>query len=344
MSPSRRDALAALGGVLASAAATPAWALPRGSDAPASIPIRATPLDHFSLLHRERRAFGALTYRSGLQLRADHEGFGGFSGLCRSADGARLVALTDHAQWLTARVAVANGRLSGLDEAVLAPVLGADGRPLRRSRAFDAEALAIAEDGSAYVGIERVHEVRRFASWGRDGVRARGVPMPVPPEVKRLPFNKSLEAVGVAPRRHPLAGAVIAVAEEARPGDSAPTQGFILTGPRRGVFEVARSDAFDITDLAFLPTGEMLLLERRLSFFRGIAARIRRIAPDVVAPDARVDGPVIFEADMGHEIDNMEGLAVHRDAGGETVVTLISDDNFLGLQRTLLLEFALTGE
>ena len=54
-----------------------------------------------------------------------------------------------------------------------------------------------------------------------------------------------------------------------------------------------------------------------------------------------VDGPVLFEADLGYEIDNMEGLSVHRGAGGETVLTLVSDDNFSLLQRTLLLQFTL---
>jgi hypothetical protein len=56
-----------------------------------------------------------------------------------------------------------------------------------------------------------------------------------------------------------------------------------------------------------------------------------------------VDGPVIFEADGSHQIDNLEGLSVHRGAGGETVLTMISDDNFSLLQRTLLLEFTLEG-
>jgi hypothetical protein len=37
----------------------------------------------------------------------------------------------------------------------------------------------------------------------------------------------------------------------------------------------------------------------------------------------------------------MEGLSVHRAAGGEIVLTLVSDDNFSPLQRTLLLQFAL---
>ena len=43
-----------------------------------------------------------------------------------------------------------------------------------------------------------------------------------------------------------------------------------------------------------------------------------------------------------HEIDNMEGLGVHVDAAGATILTLISDDNFNHLlQRTVLLQFAL---
>ena len=38
----------------------------------------------------------------------------------------------------------------------------------------------------------------------------------------------------------------------------------------------------------------------------------------------------------------MEGLAVHRGAAGETVLSLISDDNFNHfLQRTVFLQFTL---
>jgi hypothetical protein len=40
----------------------------------------------------------------------------------------------------------------------------------------------------------------------------------------------------------------------------------------------------------------------------------------------------------------MEGIAVHRNARGETIISLMSDDNFLPFQRTLLLQFALVGE
>jgi hypothetical protein len=44
---------------------------------------------------------------------------------------------------------------------------------------------------------------------------------------------------------------------------------------------------------------------------------------------------------MGYQIDNMEGIGVHRDANGEIVLTLVSDDNFSPLQRTIILQFTM---
>jgi hypothetical protein len=57
-----------------------------------------------------------------------------------------------------------------------------------------------------------------------------------------------------------------------------------------------------------------------------------------------VDGEVLIYADLGFQIDNMEGIAVHRSPQGDLVLTLISDDNFSAMQRTLLLQFTLVGE
>ena len=335
----RRAFIAGAGAAASSSIVGSAQARPQAPSEPTPIEITATPIDSFSVGERERRDFGALTFRSGLELRSSSESFGGFSGLWRSAE--EIVALGDNTQWLTARVVSANRRLTGFANTIIAPVLGRDGRPLRRTRSYDTEGLTIA-GGIAYVGIERTQEVMRF-NWAKEGVRARAQAVPVPPEAMRLPRNQGLEAIGVAPPRSPLAGAVVVIAEQAGGTTTTPTRGFILSGARKGAFDVVRSGGFDVTDLAFLPSGEMLLLERRASLLRGFGARIRRIAPDALFPEATVDGPVIFEADMGHQIDNMEGLAVHRDGAGETIVSMISDDNFSGLQRTVFLEFALTG-
>ncbi len=52
----------------------------------------------------------------------------------------------------------------------------------------------------------------------------------------------------------------------------------------------------------------------------------------------------MIEADLAYQIDNMEGIAVHRNSAGETIVTLVSDDNFSIIQRNLLLQFSVVGE
>ena len=66
-----------------------------------------------------------------------------------------------------------------------------------------------------------------------------------------------------------------------------------------------------------------------------------RILHSVLAPGALIDGPAIFDAELPHEVYNMEGNDVHVTPEGDTVLTMISDDNFSLLQRTLLLQFKL---
>jgi len=108
-----------------------------------------------------------------------------------------------------------------------------------------------------------------------------------------------------------------------------------------GQFAVRRTNNFDISDAMLLPSGELLVLERKFSWLAGVGIRIRSIPLKSVAPGAVVDGPSLFDADLGHEIDNMEGIDAHVTPEGDTVLTMISDDNFSLLQRTLLLQFTL---
>ena len=213
-----------------------------------------------------------------------------------------------------------------------------DGQPLAAHGWYDTE--LIAEDGGTlYVGIERVHQIVRF-NYGKEGLLARGRPIAPAPGFRSLPSNRGLEALVFVPRGLPLGGALIAISE--RGLDAAGNiSGFLLGGPSPGGFTVKRSSSYDVSDAALLPGGDLLLLERKFSWTSGLTVRIRRIALGEIKPGVTVDGPVLFEADLGYEIDNMEGLSVHRNPVGETVLTLISDDNFLPFQRTLLLQFTL---
>ena len=91
----------------------------------------------------------------------------------------------------------------------------------------------------------------------------------------------------------------------------------------------------------FCRNGDILILERQYSLQRGVTMRIRRIRLADIKPGAVVDGTAVVETGAGYQIDNMEALGVHRSRSGETVLTLMSDDNFSPIQRTLLLQFVL---
>lgn len=341
--PTRRGALGAM-----AAGATGIFAIAglhgRAISAPLQdargISVRATPIDRFSLRNPDLTRFGRLDFLGGLELSSSDERFGGWSALAVSPDGTRLTSVSDKGTWLTATLVMRGHSPVSLADAVLAPVLGPDGRPVAGTRRWDCESLAI-HDGTAWIGLERVNEVLRFA-FGRDGLAARGTPIPVPPDVKRFSNNRGLEAIAVVPTG-PYAGSLIGVGERPFEGKEGPVSpGFFFNGPGGG-FEIIRHDGFDITDAAFLPTGDLLLLERRFAWLSGVAMRIRRFDGKALRPGARLDGDPLITADMAMHIDNMEGLAIHVATDGSTVLTLISDDNFSVLQRTVLLRFRLAG-
>lgn len=305
------------------------------------IEVRAQAIESFDPRDTSLTQFGALRFRGGLVLTSPNRDFGGLSALRMNADGARFIALTDKGNWLRGRIVYRDGRPIAMTDAEMAPVLGPDGRPVSTRRNwYDTEALA-EDGGTLYVGIERAHEILRF-DYGRDGLRARGQPIALPPGVKSLPHNRGIECLVMPPKGAPLAGTLIAISE--RGLDPAGNIIGFLIGPGGGTFAVKRTDDFDVSDCAATPRGDLLILERRFSWTRGLAVRIRRVPLARVAPRATVDGPEVIFADMGTQVDNMEGLAVHRAADGTIVLTLISDDNFSALQRTVLLQFTLVEE
>ncbi|MBI5130627.1 MAG: esterase-like activity of phytase family protein [Rhodopseudomonas palustris] len=305
---------------------------------PARIEVRARPIESFDLRDRAGRRFGALQFRSGLVLTSSFRGFGGLSALRLDPKGERFVAISDRGVWFTGRIVYQGAEMSGLADVEAAPILGSDGQPLTRRKWYDSESLAF-DGATAYVGYERVNQIVKF-DFGRDGVRALGQPIAVPPGLRKLPNNKGIESLVVVPKGSPLAGTLIAISERGLDADRN-IVGFLIGGKTPGAFAIRRTEDFDISDAMLLPSGQLLVLERKFSWIQGVHIRIRRIALSTLMPGAVVDGPVLFNADLGHEIDNMEGIDAHVDAAGDTVLTLVSDDNFSMLQRTLLLQFTL---
>jgi len=308
---------------------------------PIPVAVHTETITSFDNRDPSRVRFGALEFRGGLALTSKEPSFGGISALHMAADGSHFLALTDRGAWLKGRFVYRDGRPAGLADVEMAPILAWDGKPLAKHGWYDTESLAEDGAGHAYVGIERVEKIVRFDL--KKGLLARGDPIFVPPDFKTFVNNKSLECLAIPPKGTALAGRLIAVTE--RSLDTAGNhRAFLLKGKQVGRFSVKRSDGFDVSDCAILPPNDLLLLERSYSPLAGVAMRIRRIPLAAIKPGALVDGASLIVADLAYQIDNMEGIGVSRDAQGDTILTLVSDDNFSTLQRSLLLQFRLLGE
>ena len=306
--------------------------------APVSIEVNARPIPAFDRSDHARVRFGALEYRSGLVLTSRFADFGGLSGIRLDARGERFISFSDKGNWFTGSIVYQGREMTGLADVEAAPMLGPDGKPIQTRGWFDSESIAL--DGPyVYIGLERVNQVLRF-DFSKGFTRARGEVVPLPPAASKLPYNKGLEALVFVPKGMPLAGTLIAFSER-----GLDTKGnliaFLVGGPTPGQFSVRRSGNFDVSDAVLLASGELLILERKFSWLSGIAIRIRRIPLASVAPGAVIDGPSIFQANLGDEVDNMEGIDAHVTPEGDTVLTMVSDDNFSPIQRTLLLQFTL---
>jgi hypothetical protein len=342
----KRWALVALGGTLVVGAgmALGGSKPPPGSIRTGPIEVHAQPIAAFDKMNPEKTRFGKLVWRGGLVLTSPSEGFGGLSGIALGPDGKSLIAVSDAGAWLTGTLTYEGGRPTALRSVRLGPIRSPSGKPLTRYQDRDAEGVILQEGtaakGEVLISFERNHRIGRFAVDAKSGLLPPTSYLPMPSEKSRLSKNSGLEAIALL-CGGPYKGSLVAIAERFQDKSGRHT-GWIWVKGKPRAFHLTNDGDFNVTDAASLPDGSLLVLERRFRWSEGVKARLRYIKSDQLRPGAVLRGQVLLDAGMGQEIDNMEGLAVHADSDGAIVVTMISDDNFnRGLQRTVLLQFAL---
>jgi len=252
--------------------------------------------------------------------------------------------VSDRGFCFNADLVYTDGHLSGLGNTVMASILGPDGQPYKGKASNDAEALAGWEpgriDGKVIVGFESRARAGLY-DLGKDGFQARFRDLKLPKDVAKGPPNKELEAIGRF-TSGPLAGSIVAISELNK-DENGDIRAWVWGGGRKAFdFAIKQFEDYAITDLAILPDGDILTVERSFgaSVLPGMA--IRRIRTEDIVANGAVSPSLVFSGRMPfYRIDNMEGIAVSR-LNGETRVTVVSDNNYRPeFQRTLLLQFAL---
>jgi hypothetical protein len=299
-----------------------------------AIDVTTAPIAEF-VIDGAATGHGEISFRGGLVLRSGYSHFGSLSGFDIGWAGI-FYAVTDTGFWVTGRLVEDDGWLTGIADVAMAPVLGADGVPDNEAQTADAEGLRIdGNNGTVVVSFEQRHRLSRFPL----ADLASALPTPIAlPSLPGVAGNRGIESLALAAGDGPLGDAIVIISEGADDGAGG-IRGWVVGGPRAGAFSIRRHGLYDITDAAFLPNGDLFILERLFSLAEGIGMRIRRLSANDIRPGATVDGPVVLVDDHLFQIDNMEGMALRPLPSGDVLITLVSDNNHNLLQRTLILQF-----
>jgi hypothetical protein len=279
---------------------------------------------------------GKLRWRGGISMTSSSANFGGWSDLHVSPDGRTLTSISDLGSWLTATIDYdSHGNLAGLSNGRIGSIRGLDGKPLPNKIEADAEGMAAMPDGSWLVSFERNHRIWRYPTLD-------GTPMPInlPDDFTRQPDNGGVEALTALPD-----GRVIAISEE-----YSTTAGFVVGWIGQPAaegrytwqtFQYTKIADFNPTALTPLPDGGFVILERAFDMARGVRVRVMKAEATELQPGAIVRARELARLVSPVAVDNLEGVAATKGRHGETLLWLISDDNFNNLQRNLLLLFEL---
>ena len=153
------------------------------------------------------------------------------------------------------------------------------------------------------------------------------------PFFDKLPFNGGFEAV-----EEMADGRLVLIAEGF---DNATETDFWLQ-QKDGTWQQKKlllTDAFRPTGLTRLPeSNTFILMERFYKNFQGFKVRL-----SVFDIEQGVRSKILAELSAPYTLDNFEGIASYIDDQGRVILTLVSDDNFSPLQRTLLMRFQYHG-
>lgn len=271
-----------------------------------------------------------LTLERAWVLKSKNGHFGGYSALA-ALGGGRLLTLSDMGRYMRF-----SDPARGDPQARMGRFLNTSEQDKRR---VDAESMTRdPATGRLWVGYEQTNALVRTDAQGARSASVR------PPEMRGWSSNSGPEAmVRLAD------GRFIVIAEE-RGGwfsDTGPALLFPsdpVAGARPVQFRYAASKGTRATDMAQLPDGRVLILHRAvvMGLPPRFSSQIALADPAAIRKGGVWTGDVIATLESPLPSDNYEGLAIDPQRDGSAVVWVISDDNGLSFQRTLLLKLRWT--
>jgi hypothetical protein len=303
----------------------------------ASLKLTTSPLQLNEDVPAQKK-IGELVYKGGLILNSPNKDFGGLSGLRINRDNMAL-AISDAGSWVSFALIEKNEQLIDVTGIGLAPLLDQNGQSGTKSNR-DAEAVEVG--AATAVSFEGDHRIWYYADIDPakpDTFQTRAAQEWRLPAMMMWPGNGGVEAyceLGPDKKR-------LLISEDA-PGASGSKDSFLVTDAAELRFGFLPEPGFKPTDCTGLPgAAQALILQRRFSPFTGVAASLVVADFSDVKSGAIIKGREIARLTPPISVDNMEAIS-YVERAGRKYIYLASDDNFNGLQRTLLMKFEWVAE
>ena len=265
-------------------------------------------------LAAEARVAGRYVWQS------DDPEIGGLSGLEVEADGVGFLALIDRGRIFEGRFLRESGQITGLNLSAKAGLLGPSGAPLEEEE-DDSEGLALDGHGGFYVSFEGPARV-----WHYDSLMAGPTEIALTRDFAEMQENAGLEALAA------LADGSLVTMPERTGRQDRPFPLHHLADGRWGTLgDLARIGPFLAVGADLGPDGYLYVLERDFVGI-GFRSRIRRV-------DLSTGSDEILLTSALRAFGNLEGLAVWQDSSGQIRLVAVSDNNFIGVQKTEFVEF-----
>lgn len=275
---------------------------------------------------------GPLHYLGGWQLKSRRTHFGGLSSIA-IRPGGEIWTLSD------------GGAMFEFPEPGSADKFIGIGKVLRTAkpekswmpRPEDSESMATDPDFQhIWVGYELMQLICRYTADLKQIGTCRA-----PQEMKHWPETESIESLARLPD-----GRFVSISEGA-PGKAGGRDMLLFAGdpverttPAPIRMSYMPPTGYDPTDAVYIGKGKLLVLNRRATLYDGFTAVLKLVDISHMQPGAIINGPEIARFAPPILADNFEGLALEH-VGRQRILWMVSDDNHLFLQRTLLLKFAL---
>lgn len=280
--------------------------------------------------------------------------FGGLSGLT-ALDPSTLLAVSDRGAVVRIRL-TEDGSPDPSVEPDLSSLAGPVGFDMLANRSRDAEEILALPDGTILVAFEQIHRLWAYPPADPPlSAPPQDIPLPEAFRSRTNPVHRNggVEAMALHPdgrllifQESTVEAPPAATEQEIRAWVGTPVPAEESNPPsllyRWDERRIKADGDFQPSGAIGLPSGAVLLVERRWQFPGLFATQVRRIEPEVwESPQKTSDGTVIFRSQTAAIQDNFEGITLipqPKGADGGPNILLLSDNNFFGSQKTLLLD------